>query len=116
MPIAWWALVGLFAAMLINRAADCWLSPARMQCGLTRHPRRQTLVLIALPFLFAWLAWLFVHLMNLVGFENRLLVFFQWGWAYFSYNRAARLITGEHLLPNLHETSTGTNSKVPPCR
>lgn len=65
---------------------------------------------------FAWLAWLFIHLMNLVGFENRLLVFFQWGWAYFSYNRAARLITGEHLLPNLNETSTGTDSKVPPCR
>lgn len=57
MPIAWWALVGLFTAMLINRAADCWLSPARLQCGLTRHPRRQTLVLIALPTLFALLAW-----------------------------------------------------------
>lgn len=57
MPIAWWALVGLFAALLINRAADCWLSPARLQCGLTRHPRRQFLVLIALPVLFAGLAW-----------------------------------------------------------
>ncbi len=42
----------------------------------------------------AWLAWLFVHLMQLVQFENRLLVFVQWAWNYFSYNRSARLITG----------------------
>lgn len=57
MPIAWWALVGLFVALLLNRAADCWLSPARLQCGLTRHPRRQLLVLVALPIIFGWLAW-----------------------------------------------------------
>ena len=42
---------------------------------------------------FAWLAWLFVHLVNLVEFENRILVLIQWGWYYFSRNRAARLIT-----------------------
>lgn len=41
-----------------------------------------------------WLAWLFVHLMNLVGFRNRLVVFVQWAWSYFSYQRAIRLITG----------------------
>lgn len=41
----------------------------------------------------AWLAWLFVHLMALVEFQNRLLVFLQWAWSYFSYNRSARLIT-----------------------
>ena len=44
--------------------------------------------------LFAWLAWLFVHIMNLIGFRNRLVVFVQWAWAYFSYQRAVRLITG----------------------
>jgi NADH dehydrogenase len=44
---------------------------------------------------FAWLAWLFVHLMYLVEFENKVLVLIQWGWYYFSRNRAARLITGE---------------------
>ncbi|HEU4342137.1 MAG TPA: NAD(P)/FAD-dependent oxidoreductase [Candidatus Binatia bacterium] len=43
----------------------------------------------------AWLAWLFVHLINLVEFENRVLVLIQWGWYYFRRNRAARLITGE---------------------
>lgn len=43
---------------------------------------------------FAWLLWLFIHLMNLVSFRNRLLVFIQWAWNYFTYDRAARLITG----------------------
>lgn len=43
----------------------------------------------------AWLAWLFVHLMHLVEFENKVLVFIQWAWYYFSRNRAARLITGD---------------------
>ena len=43
----------------------------------------------------AWLAWLFVHLMNLIGFRNRVVVLVQWAWAYFSYQRAIRLITGD---------------------
>jgi NADH:ubiquinone reductase (H+-translocating) len=43
----------------------------------------------------AWLTWLFVHLMNLVEFESKVLVLVQWGWYYFSRNRAARLITGD---------------------
>ena len=42
----------------------------------------------------AWLAWLFVHILNLIGFRNRIVVFVQWAWAYFSYQRAIRLITG----------------------
>jgi NADH dehydrogenase len=41
----------------------------------------------------AWLAWLFVHLMQLVEFENKVLVLVQWAWYYFRRNRAARLIT-----------------------
>jgi NADH:quinone reductase (non-electrogenic) len=48
---------------------------------------------------FAWLTWLFVHLMKLVQFQNRLLVLVQWSWNYFTRNRAARLITGESPLP-----------------
>jgi len=45
----------------------------------------------------AWLAWLFVHILNLIGFRNRLVVLVQWAWAYFSYQRAIRLIAGaEH--------------------
>ncbi len=49
MPSALFALVGLFAALLLNRAADCWLAPAPLACGLTRHPRRATAVTVALP-------------------------------------------------------------------
>ena len=40
----------------------------------------------------AWLAWLFIHLMVLVTYRNRLLVFMKWSWAWFSYERASRLI------------------------
>jgi NADH:ubiquinone reductase (H+-translocating) len=43
---------------------------------------------------FAWLTWLFVHLIFLVGFRNRLLVLFQWACSYFTFNRSARLIYG----------------------
>jgi NADH dehydrogenase len=46
----------------------------------------------------AWLAWLFVHILNLIGFRNRLVVLVQWAWAYFSYQRAVRLITGDSPL------------------
>ena len=41
----------------------------------------------------AWLAWLFVHIIFLVGFRNRVAVLFEWAWAYFSFNKGARLIT-----------------------
>ncbi|MEM8959853.1 MAG: NAD(P)/FAD-dependent oxidoreductase [Acidobacteriota bacterium] len=43
---------------------------------------------------FAWLAWLFIHLMYLTEFQNRILVLVQWGWNYVTRNRSARLITG----------------------
>lgn len=47
----------------------------------------------------AWALWLFLHLMYLVGFENRLLVFTQWAWNYFTWNRGTRLIAhGEKTL------------------
>lgn len=43
----------------------------------------------------AWLAWLLIHLINLVEYENRILVAIQWAWNYFTFNRGARLITGD---------------------
>lgn len=43
----------------------------------------------------AWLAWLFIHLMYLVQFRNRLIVFIRWGFQYLSFDRGARLITGD---------------------
>lgn len=44
--------------------------------------------------LVAWLAWLFIHLMYLVGFDNRVLVLVQWVWNYVTYRRGVRLIVG----------------------
>ena len=42
----------------------------------------------------AWLLWVFVHIMYLVGFRNRVIVLFQWAWAWFTFQRGVRLITG----------------------
>jgi NADH:quinone reductase (non-electrogenic) len=42
----------------------------------------------------AWLAWLFVHLIFLIGFRNRVFVFWQWTWAHVNFAKGARLITG----------------------
>ena len=46
-----------------------------------------------LPAVFvAWLAWVFVHLFFLVTYRNRLVVFTKWAWAWFTFERASRLI------------------------
>jgi NADH dehydrogenase len=42
----------------------------------------------------AWLSWLFIHIMFLIGFRNRIIVMLQWAWSYLTYERAAWLITG----------------------
>jgi NADH:ubiquinone reductase (H+-translocating) len=46
-----------------------------------------------------WLAWAFVHILNLIGFRNRIVVFVQWGWAYFTFQRSVRLIVGNVAEP-----------------
>jgi len=43
----------------------------------------------------AWLSWLFIHILFLIGFRNRILVIIQWAWSYLTFQRGARLITGE---------------------
>jgi NADH:quinone reductase (non-electrogenic) len=47
----------------------------------------------------AWMIWLFVHLLYIVEFQNRLLILLQWAWLYINYDRSARLITGKNPLP-----------------
>jgi len=47
----------------------------------------------------AWMLWLFVHIMFLIGFRNRVLVMLEWSWSYLTYERSARLITGDTDLP-----------------
>jgi NADH dehydrogenase len=60
--------------------------------------------------LLAWLAWLFIHLIFLIGFRNRLAVLFQWTYSYFSYRRSARIITypppaSPHAPPHQNKTA-----------
>jgi NADH dehydrogenase len=51
----------------------------------------------------AWLAWLTVHIFFLIGFRNRLIVLIQWAWSYLTFERGARLITGDQTLPSWTE-------------
>jgi NADH dehydrogenase len=61
----------------------------------------------------AWLIWLFIHLMYLVEFSNRLLVFVHWGFLYITFDRGARLITGSgKLLADPREEETQIETKV----
>jgi NADH dehydrogenase len=48
---------------------------------------------------FAWLFWLFLHIFWLIGFRNRIAVMSEWAWAYLTFQRRVRLITGERLWP-----------------
>jgi NADH dehydrogenase len=61
----------------------------------------------------AWLAWLFVHILFLIGFQNRMLVFIQWAWSYFTYERGARLITGSTGLPGWSSPSQSPGASEP---
>jgi NADH:ubiquinone reductase (H+-translocating) len=68
----------------------------------------------------AWLSWLFIHIFFLIGFRNRLLVFIQWFWSYVTYERGARLITGDTTLPGwtgMHPAEDeSSNEKFPAAR
>ena len=57
----------------------------------------RNLAVFDLPFwsfsgLFAWLTWMFVHLMLLVDYRSRLVVFVNWAWSYLNYDKGTRLI------------------------
>jgi len=62
--------------------------------------RKAAIVELAVPGLgalrfsgfFAWLFWLFAHIYFLIGFRNRLMVLVDWAWAYFTYQRGARVV------------------------
>lgn len=55
---------------------------------------------------FAWMAWLFIHVVSLIGFRNRISVFVQWAWSYVTWQRGARLITGD-VAPDLRPGGYG---------
>jgi NADH dehydrogenase len=47
----------------------------------------------------AWVAWLFIHLLFLIGFRNKAAVLLQWTYSYFTYQRGARIVTGMDHAP-----------------
>ena len=57
----------------------------------------------------AWLAWLGIHIFFLIGFRNRVLVLFQWAWAYLTYQRGARLIVTNRTEPVHTPTPTASS-------
>lgn len=59
----------------------------------------------------AWLAWLFVHLMNIIPFHSRFIVLMQWSWSYFTNERGARLITETAALVEKREREAGGVSR-----
>ena len=56
--------------------------------------------------IFAWFVWMFVHLMSLVGFRNKLVTFVNWVWSYFSYDRGTRLIIRQFDRKSMTEDTT----------
>jgi len=59
--------------------------------------------------LFAWLTWLFIHLIYIVEFQSRVLVFVQWGFEYLTFSRGARLITGAAATDSLDKPAALSN-------
>ena len=55
----------------------------------------------------AWLVWIFIHIFFLIGFRNRIVVLFEWAWAYVTYQRGARIITGTWA-PEAERSMSGT--------
>jgi NADH dehydrogenase len=51
--------------------------------------------------LLAWLSWLFIHLIYLIGFRNRFVVLFQWIYSYFTFKRGARIIATNPETPKI---------------
>jgi NADH dehydrogenase len=49
----------------------------------------------------AWLLWLGIHIVYLIGFANRIVVVTRWAWSFLTHGRGSRLITGQPLLPEI---------------
>jgi NADH:ubiquinone reductase (H+-translocating) len=61
----------------------------------------------------AWLAWLFVHVLSLVGFRNRVVVLLEWAWAYVSFQRSARIILSSTVPREPYPVASQRVPKVP---
>jgi NADH dehydrogenase len=60
----------------------------------------------------AWFVWLFIHLMYLVEFQNRVIVFMQWGLEYLTFSRGALLITGPSATDVDKQTKAAVNAQA----
>jgi NADH dehydrogenase len=60
--------------------------------------------------LLAWLTWLFIHLIYIVQFQSRVMVFIQWGFEYLTFSRGARLITGSAATDSIKQSTSLNNS------
>ena len=90
------------AANILRRIrAESTLAFRYRDCSnLATIGRKAAIVELAVPGLgalrfsgfFAWLFWLFAHIYFLIGFRNRLMVLVDWAWAYFTYQRGARVV------------------------
>jgi NADH dehydrogenase len=81
-------------AMIDNRKPQrFWYWDKGNMATIGRNKAVADLKLFHLSGLLAWLAWLFVHIMFLVSFRNRIMVLMQWAWAYLTFDAGARLIT-----------------------
>jgi len=70
-----------------------WYFDKGSMATIGRNKAVADLRLLHLSGLPAWVAWAFVHILFLVGFRNRVVLLVQWAWAYFTFNKGARLIT-----------------------
>lgn len=64
--------------------------------------------------LLAWLAWLFVHVLSLVGFRNRVVVLLEWAWAYLTFQRSARIIVSSTVPREPYPVASRRTPIVPP--
>ena len=81
---------------VLRKAANITVLLAEVKGSMATIGRAAAVAVVGrvrLSGLVAWLAWLLVHIMFLIGFRNRFLVLFDWAWAYVTWQRGARLIT-----------------------
>jgi NADH:quinone reductase (non-electrogenic) len=57
----------------------------------------------------AWVLWLGIHIVYLIGFANRIVVVTRWGWSFLTHGRGSRLITGQPLLPEIEDPEQMSN-------
>ena len=62
---------------------------------------------------FAWILWLAIHIVYLIGFANRVVVTVRWAWSFLTHGRGSRLITGVPLLPPIAEPEPPTGAPPP---